>query len=555
MFSGFMKEKSTIDSIFDVYDDFNNIVLVFDDFERCKINIIELLGFISSFLEKGDLKIIVIANENEIINVQTIDKLEERYNFALNLHNAQNVTKESTKHNENNNDNKVVVDRNYLTDKIEEFFNTLDQYNKMKEKVFGYTITIKNNIENLYDSIIEEYKNNNYLYNMLKENKKLILEISSYIKSNNLRILKRSFDSLESILNESDIKLNEIKQKEIRSEIEKSIISFTIIFYNIINLNYINFDSSVRECETSELKFSYGKRNNYFVYMYENFVQRMKNNVNIIHFKSIVEFIIDGEISKSKLNEDIDTCNEIFLFKKVDDIQKDKRDIAEKLLDFDIMSENEFTLNVDLFRSNVKKGVYHTKCYKKILQIILMLRENNLINYEINDIESLLKEGVNNSDLKGRIIFSHSEFNYGIEEKTVREINNFINKKLVEFQNNDDKENLNRILKMLESDFENALTSLNNDYIEVNKLFFSTIDIKLFIDSIKKMDNYQLTQIYHFIRRKYGFSNIGEFYGNEKNDIEILKTYICELEFEDSIKMFNIQRLIKECDIIINKIN
>ena len=289
--------------------------------------------------------------------------------------------------------------------------------------------------------------------------------------------------------------------------------------------------------------------------MYENFVQRMKNKVNIIHFKSIVEFIIDGEISKSKLNEDIDTCKEILLFKKVDDIQKDKRDIAEKLLDFDIMSENEFTLNWASFKSNVKNGVYHTKCYKKILQIILMFRENNLINYEINDIESLLKEGINNSNLKGRIIFSHSEFNYGIEEKTVREINNFINKKLVELQNNDDKENLNRILKMLESDFENALTYLNNDYIEVNKLFFSTIDIKLFIDSIKKMDNYQLTQIYHFIRRKYCFSNIDEFYGNEKNDIEILKTYICELEFKDSIKMFNIQRLIKECDIIINKIN
>lgn len=95
MFSGFIKEKSTIDSVFDVYDDFNNIILVFNDFERCKIDIIELLGFISSFLEKGSLKIIVIANENEIINVQSIDKLEERYNFALSLHNTQNVTKAS----------------------------------------------------------------------------------------------------------------------------------------------------------------------------------------------------------------------------------------------------------------------------------------------------------------------------------------------------------------------------------------------------------------------------------------------------------------------------
>lgn len=43
-------------------------ILIFDDLERCKIDISNLLGYINYFVEHQDLKVIIIANEDEILN-------------------------------------------------------------------------------------------------------------------------------------------------------------------------------------------------------------------------------------------------------------------------------------------------------------------------------------------------------------------------------------------------------------------------------------------------------------------------------------------------------
>ncbi len=41
-------------------------ILIFDDLERCSINIINLLGYINFFVEHQSYKVILIANEEEL---------------------------------------------------------------------------------------------------------------------------------------------------------------------------------------------------------------------------------------------------------------------------------------------------------------------------------------------------------------------------------------------------------------------------------------------------------------------------------------------------------
>lgn len=52
-------------------------LLIFDDLERCSINIENILGYINSFVDSQDLKVVIIANEDEINNDS--DK-KEKYN-------------------------------------------------------------------------------------------------------------------------------------------------------------------------------------------------------------------------------------------------------------------------------------------------------------------------------------------------------------------------------------------------------------------------------------------------------------------------------------------
>ncbi len=48
------------------FNDSNFSLLIFDDLERCSIKIEDILGYINSFVESQDLKIVIIANEDEI---------------------------------------------------------------------------------------------------------------------------------------------------------------------------------------------------------------------------------------------------------------------------------------------------------------------------------------------------------------------------------------------------------------------------------------------------------------------------------------------------------
>ena len=48
------------------FEDSSFSLLIFDDWERCSINIENILGYINSFVESQDLKVVIIANEEEI---------------------------------------------------------------------------------------------------------------------------------------------------------------------------------------------------------------------------------------------------------------------------------------------------------------------------------------------------------------------------------------------------------------------------------------------------------------------------------------------------------
>lgn len=60
------------------------LVLIFDDIERCQINIIELMGFLNNLCENNEYKIILVANENEINKVDDDISQTLKFSIALN---------------------------------------------------------------------------------------------------------------------------------------------------------------------------------------------------------------------------------------------------------------------------------------------------------------------------------------------------------------------------------------------------------------------------------------------------------------------------------------
>ncbi|HBB8114798.1 TPA: hypothetical protein J9747_004575, partial [Escherichia coli] len=55
-------------SIKDFYYSPENTILIFDDLERCELDWNSIFGYINNFVEEKECKVLIIANEREILN-------------------------------------------------------------------------------------------------------------------------------------------------------------------------------------------------------------------------------------------------------------------------------------------------------------------------------------------------------------------------------------------------------------------------------------------------------------------------------------------------------
>ena len=124
-------------------------VLVFDDLERCKINMVDLLGVINEYCENRNIKTIILAAEDVI------------------LKNEENIKK--------------VVWEEGGTKKeasIKEQIRSVSDYQDFKEKVVFQTIKFELSYIDTIDLIIDKYKESKDGYVVfLKRNSTVIKQV------------------------------------------------------------------------------------------------------------------------------------------------------------------------------------------------------------------------------------------------------------------------------------------------------------------------------------------------------------------------------------------
>lgn len=55
-----------------------NSIIIFDDFERCKVDSVDMLGYINQFVEHSNVRSIIICHETEVSNKAAYDKFKEK---------------------------------------------------------------------------------------------------------------------------------------------------------------------------------------------------------------------------------------------------------------------------------------------------------------------------------------------------------------------------------------------------------------------------------------------------------------------------------------------
>ncbi|MEQ8385304.1 MAG: P-loop NTPase fold protein [Coleofasciculus sp. A1-SPW-01] len=129
----------------DYLKDTDKSILIFDDLERCQIELGSILGYINYFVEHQDLKIVIIANEDELV-------------------------KESS-------------------------------YKNIKEKLIGKTFGVSLDFEGALENFIT-VANNSDVRQFLSDNTQLLQKLYEEAESENLRILKQVFLDFDRIFAE-----------------------------------------------------------------------------------------------------------------------------------------------------------------------------------------------------------------------------------------------------------------------------------------------------------------------------------------------------------------
>ncbi len=335
-----------------------NKILVFDDLERLSTNTLnEVLGFINTYTEHQNLKVVVVADEEKI------------------------------------------------KDKIPD-------YQKVKEKLIRFTFLFQPIIEEAFPSFIEKYPSKEY-QTFLKENANYIGSLFVKAKYKNLRSLKFVLDLFENIY--SGIKSRNVLQSEYEPLIFKRLLLFLVTYSiaykkgaTVEELNSLKDLSSEVDAPSdrawlAEL-FEEIKEGDEQVAAVPNAIKVFKedfektfldqSDYNFQHFPSIAYFVGSGNLMVEEL---VSTCIEIQA-KLIAKKEKPEYITLDKLNNCLLLEDEELAAVVEDILRFVKEGHYKLEEYPNIFQSLSNLSDNNIAEIKIDEATvDLFKEGMEKS--------------------------------------------------------------------------------------------------------------------------------------------------------------
>lgn len=167
------------------------MIIIFDDLERCRINILQLMGFLNNLSENNGFRLILVANEREIKHKD--NSIEEALKYLVLLKNKENA---------------IVVDpslgRSCSKLELEEakidIFNEKTLYELTKEKLIGLTISYRISLSEIFETIIENCIKDEEIRKKVIDNKDGIINLFVEKNYGNIRTLINICSVIEDVL-------------------------------------------------------------------------------------------------------------------------------------------------------------------------------------------------------------------------------------------------------------------------------------------------------------------------------------------------------------------
>ena len=503
-------DNKKIDSFFKIKGD---LVLIFDDLERCQIDVIQVLGYINQFVEENGFKVIVIGNDEEIKNYKSIDAQNQENIIAailsLNTFNDKknvkpNETIYQSLNNEHSNPNKKVLDE------IIKDISKVDYYSVVKEKVFALEYDYRFDIDVAYNQMKEYFEK----YKITKSDFESLVHT---LECQNLRSYLLSTFYIDEYM-KKDTKF-EGYSEDAKKNIILNIIIEVIIFKNPRLLKTpIEYSNDILHYSFDKSLFNKFFNYHLLKYIHDYIYMGIINLDNVSSVIEKYEEILNNEKGIYKYESLANLKS-----KSIFDYEDDELEERIKYL-YDDMSANKIPLK------------YYFTCYNYFYYYDEVFQfKNEHINRET--FFDMLKKNI--ATYTQKVNYDDREL-YFIDNPSLKKAYMEIREAFDEHNKKYDKDEFNAGLikpenKLNYKDYESFAYDM--------KEFLGLFDIEIVCDFFRKSSNASLLDFCQIMKRTYDISNVKEFFESDINNIE--KLIDCIKDQQD--KVGNIRRHILYC--------
>ncbi|WP_394884283.1 P-loop NTPase fold protein [Clostridium butyricum] len=504
---GFDLEKYLKASLFKPFIDINNCILIFDDLERCKCNLNDILGYINDFVEHKETKVIIVANEDELGNIsEEKNKYYERVKSERAQKNKELVDDFSSQLGmERNEENKVM--------KCEET-KSIEEYLTIKEKLIGTTIKYKPNLEQSFKNIIEENIQNSRLkLTLIREMSKLI-RLAEEKQHINLRTFQFFISKIIKIYS-----WIENKDYQDSDEVLKMLIKYTFqicIYYK--KGMYMN------EWEDGNLYGDIALE----PYKAEDNTGYIYSNNTVKGFRFIDEFIVDSKVPDKRV---VERTIELFL----EDLKETgfENDPLNKLKYWHVLEDYKVERYVNEIYEWLGEKKYSPKRFPELLKSLVILESVGFDKYRIKtDILPIMAKQIKESSSK----VNYNEIFYYIsdDKKIIDKYTEYYN----ELKLAADTEKYNSYIEEFKyylenidewSDNSNLINHIIKDEYKIFDGLLSNTDLEKLKHNIVQSNTKQLDCLRGTILSLYNKENIYNL-KKDKEALESLIQFISKIE-------------------------
>ncbi|SDD54676.1 KAP family P-loop domain-containing protein [Paenibacillus sp. CF095] len=455
------------------------VVLFFDDIERCRINYVELFGFLNKLIEQDGIKTLLIADEEQILCGTDSSKETVQTPVTANV----------------------------------------QDYKRFKEKIVGKTFIFSPNEKVSITSIIEKYRLHKKYYAFLNKKTKLVVEVFRDTETKNLRSLSQALSDFLIIFE----KLDKMSLQDIDNVAEK-LLKYTIAFTAEIKTGKFANDelSGLRKIEIRGQYYSSSRRKkmlldaeklnftDYFMTKYYNGTTNV-----LMKLTSITDFLITGYLDEDELKKETSLYNisektvEVLLYEK-----------------FYEMEQVEFNNSIESTLSRIEEGLLSVNLFEQFYTHFLMFIEQGLITKSVIEIQNVFQKGIVS-------YFSSKNVRDGdilkINKNEITDFHHFLREKIFEFEQLQNKNQWKKDIKSATSTVASNpdnLINLLGGRIQTIKFFeyLSPID---FVNAISKINrNKNIIKLRNAIKDRSDLINTGK----HREDYKIYEQLTVELQ-------------------------